>query len=120
MRTKTIRLEDGFNYAIYGDGTVMGQVHRDSDVMDVVVEPSVIAEVKRRLTPAIGRFLVGCRVSGGVTGTRQSILKEHGINVRFATREAAQAKADELKRKMNSRFSVASFSYWVEEDVHGG
>lgn len=61
-------------------------------------------------------YIIGCRVSGGVTGTRESVLKEQGLTLRFATRDAAQAKAHELNREMNTQFSVASFSYWVEED----
>jgi hypothetical protein len=59
-------------------------------------------------------YIVMCRVSGGVTGTREAPLKHLGTLALFDTREAAQAKADELNRKMNHPSSVASFRYWVE------
>jgi hypothetical protein len=59
-------------------------------------------------------FNVGCRVSGGVTGTRESLLKSNGVIQEFATRDEAQAKVDHLMRQMNNEHSVAVFKYWVE------
>jgi hypothetical protein len=62
-------------------------------------------------------YIVCCRVSGGVTGTRESRLKDStGLVQRFATRDDAQRKADHLNTEMNNRYSVANFQYWVEED----
>ena len=60
-------------------------------------------------------FTVGCRVSGGVTGTREAILKSNGTTQYFETRAEAQAKVDELMVKMNHAYSVADFKYWVIE-----
>ena len=58
-------------------------------------------------------FIVMCRVSGGVTGMREAVLKANGVEQTFETRETAQAKATELNAKMNNAFSVADFRYWV-------
>ncbi len=67
-------------------------------------------------TTQTGRFIVMCRVSGGVTGTREAQLKANGVPVFFDTRDAAQAKADDLLQKMNNNaYAVAYFQYWVEE-----
>ena len=61
------------------------------------------------------QYIVMCRVSGGVTGTREAQLKENGVPKFFETKEAAQAKADHLMKQMNHAYSVADFKYWVEE-----
>lgn len=58
-------------------------------------------------------FRIWCRVSGGVTGTREAWLKSDGVVKEFATREAAQAEADKLNRPQP--YSTASFRYTVEE-----
>lgn len=63
----------------------------------------------------MGKWIVMCRVSGGVTGTREAVLRSHDVVQYFETREAAQAKAAELTAKMNHAYSVASFRYWPEE-----
>lgn len=60
-------------------------------------------------------FYVMCRVSGGVTGTREALLKANGVVVEFETREAAETKAKHLNREMNHEHSVAFFQYWVIE-----
>lgn len=61
------------------------------------------------------RFNVHCRVSGGVTGTREALLKANGVVIEFETRAAAQERADQLNRDMNNPYAVASFSYRVVE-----
>ena len=60
------------------------------------------------------RFIVMCRVSGGITGTRQSQLKKNGEPAFFTTRGEAQEEADRLNKTMNNQYSRADFSYWVE------
>lgn len=62
------------------------------------------------------RYVVGCRVSGGVTGTRQSVLKHGGKVEYFESREAAELRASHLRRQMNHQYSVATFEYWAEEE----
>jgi hypothetical protein len=54
---------------------------------------------------------VHCRVSGGVTGTREGLLRHDGTTVVYPTRAAAEQAAATLNKKMNGRFSVASFHY---------
>jgi hypothetical protein len=62
-------------------------------------------------------YHVMCRVSGGVTGTRQSLLKENGTVAEFPDESSAATRADELNRKMNHEHSVAEFQYWaISED----
>lgn len=61
------------------------------------------------------RFVVMCRVSGGVTGTREGPLKKGGEVQYFGSREVAQAEADRLDVARNGNpFRVADFRYWVE------
>jgi hypothetical protein len=60
-------------------------------------------------------FHVMCQVSGGVTGTRRSLLKKMGDIVEFETREEAQAEADRLQSTMGKN-SPATFRYWVTEE----
>lgn len=61
------------------------------------------------------KFIVACRVSGGITGTRQSVCKNDKGVIEFDTREAAQAYADEnMKRTQGSPHRTANFQYWVE------
>lgn len=62
------------------------------------------------------RYYIGCRVSGGVTGTRESVVKAHGLTIYFANRADAEAEATRLRDTMG-RNSAASFHYWVEEDA---
>jgi len=61
-----------------------------------------------------GPFVVACRVSGGVTGTRESLLKSDGRVCRYDSRAEAQAVATRLEREMNGPYARASFAYWVE------
>jgi hypothetical protein len=62
-------------------------------------------------------WIVRCRVSGGVTGTREAVLKANDVVLRFATREAAAAKAREMDQKTNGNpHRVADFRYWPEEE----
>lgn len=58
---------------------------------------------------------INCKVSGGVTGTREALLKKDGVVVEFETREAAQAEVDRLNEKMNGPNAKAFFSYSVVE-----
>lgn len=81
-----------------GDGTTSGCKHPDG--CGFYSEPT---------------FNVHCRVSGGVTGTREALLKANGIVQVFATRALAQERADKLNREMNNPYAVASFSYRVVE-----
>ncbi len=57
-------------------------------------------------------WIVMCKVSGGVTGTRQGPLKTDGQIVKFETKDAAQQRADALLRAV-SPYNKATFSYWV-------
>jgi hypothetical protein len=61
-------------------------------------------------------FIVMCRVSGGVTGTREAVLKRDGVTQTFETRESAQAEATRMDQQNNGNpHRVADFRYWVEE-----
>lgn len=59
------------------------------------------------------RYIVMCRVSGGVTGTRQAPLKSAGVVQYFADRTEAELVAAKLNANPRP-FAVATFSYWVE------
>jgi hypothetical protein len=59
-------------------------------------------------------WVVHCHVSGGVTGTRQSLLKSNDL-IRYFTEDEARAKAAELNKVMNTNYSVASFKYRAEK-----
>jgi hypothetical protein len=56
-------------------------------------------------------YLILCRVSGGVTGTREAFLKQGGVVQQFDTLAAAQAKCAQLSAQMNHEYATASFSY---------
>ena len=60
-------------------------------------------------------FHVHCHVWGGVTGDRQSLLKDNGVVIEFATREEAEERARFLNVSMNNRHAVACFEYHVQE-----
>ena len=61
-------------------------------------------------------FIVMCRVSGGVTGTRQSEAKRDGAVMHFETRDEAQKHASHMTELyQNNPYRVADFKYWVEE-----
>lgn len=58
-------------------------------------------------------FYVMCRVSGGVTGTRESLLKSNGTVKTFASREDAAAEAKRLTAVYNGDpYRKAFFEYW--------
>ena len=63
-----------------------------------------------------GRWVVRCRVSGGMTGTRESVLQRDGVVQVFATEAEAQAKAAHLVRQMNTAYSTAHFQYWAAQE----
>lgn len=60
-------------------------------------------------------FIVMCRVSGGVTGTREAPLKKGGVVEQFPTRAEAQAVATRLMDQANGPYRTADFRYWPEE-----
>lgn len=60
-------------------------------------------------------FIVMCRVSGGITGTREAPLKRDGAVIYFDTREKAETEARRLESKMDgSPYRTADFRYWAE------
>jgi hypothetical protein len=63
----------------------------------------------------VNRWIVRCRVSGGVTGTRESVLKSNGFTQYFETEADAREKASRLVAQMNGPYSIAHFQYWPEE-----
>jgi hypothetical protein len=60
-------------------------------------------------------YNIMCRVSGGVTGTREALLKDGDSSVPkvFTDLEEAQRMVSRLNRTMNNEYSTASFNYWV-------
>lgn len=59
---------------------------------------------------------VWCEVWGGVTGSRQSWMKEDGVIQRFADKDEAQKVADDLNRSFGQNpHRVANFRYSVRE-----
>ena len=62
------------------------------------------------------KYVIRCRVSGGVTGTRESTVKLDGEVRTFDTKEQAETEAARLNKEMN-RNSAGYFQYWVEEKV---
>jgi hypothetical protein len=60
-------------------------------------------------------YRIRCRVSGGVTGTRESELQEGDKPARFTTREQAQARVDWLMEHVaRNPHRKATFEYWLE------
>lgn len=59
-------------------------------------------------------FRIKCRVSGGVTGTREAYMKESGVIQYYPTRREAQAIADHRNKVSNGPYKTADFSYTVE------
>jgi len=60
-------------------------------------------------------YKIKCMVSGGVTGTRFSVLKgADGKEREFESFEDAEVEATRLNKEMNSSRAVASFRYWAE------
>lgn len=61
-------------------------------------------------------FRIMCRVSGGVTGTREGLLMSKGIVRDFETKAEAEAEARRFNEQMNGNpHRVADFRYWVVE-----
>jgi hypothetical protein len=61
-------------------------------------------------------WIVMCRVSGGVTGTRESVLKgRDGLQKHFETEAEATAEAVRLMAtNQGDRYRTADFRYWAE------
>jgi hypothetical protein len=61
-------------------------------------------------------YRIRCRVSGGITGTRENYLHANGGEAIFATLADAQAECARLyaDRARNTRYSTADFHYWPE------
>lgn len=59
-------------------------------------------------------WIVRARVSGGVTGTRESVLKANGEVRYFATKKEADAEAVSMRKAMNGPYAKAHFEYWSE------
>jgi hypothetical protein len=59
-------------------------------------------------------FYVGVQVSGGETGTRESILTENGKRLAFDTREAAEAEVRAYIVERNAPHAKATFAEWVQ------
>ena len=55
---------------------------------------------------------VRCHVSGGVTGTRESYLKDGDKVAEFATEAEALAEAERLSKQANVPHATARFKFW--------
>jgi len=62
------------------------------------------------------RYIIHCRVEGGVTGTREAILKSNGVIKYFDTMDAAKVEAARLNREMNGPYATAWFTYTAMEE----
>ena len=60
-------------------------------------------------------YQIQCQVSGGITGFRESMLKENKMVYETESYDEATEKADRIEKKMNSGYGSASFSYTVVE-----
>lgn len=61
-------------------------------------------------------YIVMCRVSGGITGTREAPLKNDGRIVYYDNKEEAQGVADELTdNRMSNPWRACDYRYWVIE-----
>jgi len=58
-------------------------------------------------------FRIKCRVSGGVTGTRESYMKENGVVMYFDDKAEAQVIADHNNQERNGPYATATFRYTV-------
>jgi hypothetical protein len=67
---------------------------------------------------SLKRFVIMCKVSGGVTGTRTGPMKNaDGSILYFTDKDVAQTMADYYNEKMNGNLNQpAKFSYWVEPE----
>ncbi len=66
------------------------------------------------------KYGVMARVSGGVTGTRESLCKTNGETLIFTEKSNAEEYASGCRASMNNKHSVARFSYWVVTLTYGG
>jgi hypothetical protein len=57
------------------------------------------------------KYNIHCRVSGGVMGTRESLLKSNGEIVVFDTKAVAEIEAARLNSAMNVPFAATNFHY---------
>ena len=58
-------------------------------------------------------YYVMCRVSGGITGSREGLLKGHDGQVKeFETWQEAKDEADMIMAGIRLGNSTASFQYW--------
>ena len=64
------------------------------------------------------KFIVMCRVTGGVTGTREAPLKREGKIRVFSSREVAEKIASSLMQAANSPAFNVDLSYWTEKKEH--
>jgi len=62
------------------------------------------------------KYVIRCRVSGGVSGTREFTMKLNGELRTFDTMEEAETEATWLNKEMN-RNSAGCLQYWAEEKV---
>ncbi len=62
-RTRTVTLDDGFKYAIDGDGLVVGQVRHGSPELSLVINPEIVAEVRAKLGIALASSFGSAGVS---------------------------------------------------------
>ena len=60
------------------------------------------------------RYRIWCRVSGGMTGTREAWLKHNGKIYEVATKVTAQKKAKQLNKDMGKN-TMVNFHYSVVE-----
>lgn len=74
-------------------------------------ERSAAAAVAESSTSS-GRYVIACRVSGGATGTRESIVKSNGAIQYFDDEDAANQEATRLRSTMGQHSST-QFQYWV-------
>jgi hypothetical protein len=78
------------------------------------VGPWGCPEASRNARPVLKEWVIRCRVSGGVTGTREALLKKDGVVQVFTNRALAESRAADLRKNMG-RNSLTCFSYTVEE-----
>lgn len=65
---------------------------------------------------------VWCRVSGGVTGTREAWAKENGKTLLFDTEDEAKALATKWQASADDakKYATASFRYAAQPYPYGG
>ena len=104
----TITVErDGQLWGVFVDGRCV-----DGAIYSRSAADAVAGRLRAELGDG-GTFRIWCRVSGGVTGTREAWLKSDGGVVEFGDRAAAEAEARRLNEKMNHPYATADFRYSV-------